>query len=384
MKISSACQARRVSVALTAALLGAAMLAATPSQAGTRETSASAPCSIVQKPTWASIGNLKTGTGIQYLRLFGVSAASSTHAWAVGGSSLTGNSFTPVTYRWNGTKWKAVPIAPTGSDSILLSVADLGSGNAWAVGNASDAGAPPLIEHWNGNSWQTVPSPLTTTGPGGVTVSIGAMRSVSAVRARDVWAIADGFEPGANRGFEVTEHWDGSAWSVVRVVESLSGDTIQAVGPNDIWESEGTGLAHYDGSSWQTVKSDVSVFGVSSDEDIWTQIASSEPPAFSVWDGHSWNPGPGLNHDAVALAPFSPTDAWALATGLNPSRTGVEIGPAHWDGAAWQVPDLNAITPTLRNRIVEAITTVPGTDSVWVVGYSGGSPLRPMFLLAGC
>jgi hypothetical protein len=199
-----------------------------------------------------------------------------------------------------------------------------------------------------------------------------------------VWAIADGDSPG--QSFQVTEHWDGLSWSVVRVVQSPSGGAIVAVGRNDVGESQNDGaLAHYDGVSWQTVGDDVRTFGASSDDDVWTQL-DDDPPSVYVGGGTSWSPVPvPLGNGRIdAFAPFSPTDTWALVENANPTRTGVGLGPMHWDGSGWQVSDLTSVTPTLRNRVAEAITTVPGTDSVWVVGYSGGSPLRPMFLLASC
>jgi hypothetical protein len=76
--------------------------------------------------------------------LMGVAAISAGNAWAVG--SITNREI--LAEHWDGTSWHLVP-APAPGCGSLSGVSVLRSGHAWAVG--------ALILHWNGSSWQHVP-----------------------------------------------------------------------------------------------------------------------------------------------------------------------------------------------------------------------------------
>ena len=65
--------------------------------------------------------------------------------------------------------------SPTVSGT-LHGVAAVTSNDVWAVG---DRAAAALTEHWNGSTWSIVPSP---------TIS-GSLHGVAAVAANDVWAV---------------------------------------------------------------------------------------------------------------------------------------------------------------------------------------------------
>src|SRR5260370_3260816 len=60
----------------------------------------------------------------------------------------------------------------------LTGVASISANDVWAVGDSSSG---TLTEHWNGTAWSIVPSP---------TVANGKFLGVAAVSTNDVWAVA--------------------------------------------------------------------------------------------------------------------------------------------------------------------------------------------------
>jgi len=182
----------------------------------------------------------------------GVAATSFSNAWAVGS---TGSHV--LIEHWNGWKWQQVP-APAGipGDSSLDGVAATGPGNVWAVGiNASGSLPAPLILHWNGTQWSQVPSP----NPTGNTY----LEAVAASSQRNAWAVGYDRAGGPSCSPEcqtVTEHWNGTQWSVVpspnppaayldafQGVVAISGCDAWAVGTTDF---ASTLIAHWNGHTW--------------------------------------------------------------------------------------------------------------------------------------
>ena len=88
--------------------------------------------------------------------LYGVTALSSSNAWAVG-FSFNGTAGQTMIEHWNGSSWRLVASPnPAGSshDNNLYGVAATSSTNAWAVGGyrtPSNVGRT-LILHWNGRA----------------------------------------------------------------------------------------------------------------------------------------------------------------------------------------------------------------------------------------
>src|SRR4051794_13492246 len=92
---------------------------------------------------------------------------------------------------------------PGGCGGRLGGVAAVSTNDVWAVGNA---GGDTLTEHWDGTSWSIVPSPH----PG---ASTNELFEVVALSTNDVWAV--GYYYDGSTDATLTEHWDGTAWSVV-------------------------------------------------------------------------------------------------------------------------------------------------------------------------
>src|SRR5439155_2801184 len=63
-----------------------------------------------------------------------------------------------------------------------------------------------LTEHWDGSTWSIVPSPSQGTGH-------NYLRSVAVVGTSDIWAV--GYISFGTTSQTLIEHWDGSSWSIV-------------------------------------------------------------------------------------------------------------------------------------------------------------------------
>ena len=179
--------------------------------------------------------------------LAAVSASSATDAWAVGWTG--GYTHVALTEHWNGSAWSRVT-GPGSSAKFfaLRGVADLSPASAYAIG--SD---PGVAYHWDGTAWRTLTLPDAGFAASGITAvsatdiwltgstSAGAtaeavnfngtawtvvpmqqptankpiLNGVTAVAANDIWAVGYLLSPAGAAVGTLTEHWNGSAWSIV-------------------------------------------------------------------------------------------------------------------------------------------------------------------------
>jgi hypothetical protein len=230
----------------------------------------------------------------------------------------------------------------------------------------------------------------------GPTPSPGTITSLATLSDRDVWAVGFHLVNGSN--VVLTQHWDGSAWSVVPAEMPFDPYSffygVTAISPGDVWavgytvDENGIIISnlieHWDGASWQIVPSPNVAFrdntlnavDALSSSDIWavgyidtTAGKHHYAPAALHWDGTAWaivpTPAtPGANLLAVHM--IASNDVWA--TGEAPSGTYT----LHWNGTLWSlVPSPNGA------GLVSALRGVSGTASndVWAVGVTGNSYL---------
>ncbi|HXC64343.1 MAG TPA: hypothetical protein VNZ67_08295, partial [bacterium] len=101
---------------------------------------------------------------------------------------------------WTG----AQALNPGGVSNEISSVAIESACDAWAVGFQTGSGIDAtLTEHWNGSAWTVVPSPAPGTD--------SLLRSVRGTSASDVWAVGSYNDGVTNK--TLTLHWDGHTWT---------------------------------------------------------------------------------------------------------------------------------------------------------------------------
>jgi hypothetical protein len=287
-----------------------------------------------------------------FASLNAVSAASATDAWAVGFAYPRTHYADPVAYHWDGTAWSAQMV--TNSDGSLftgnLGVADLGPGNAWAVGRG--------LEHWDGTGWteQAFPDPehpgTLITNPG---ADFGQLDAISAVAADDIWIAGHYNDPtvcnGQCTGPQQTSslHWDGVSWQEAAMPENTDSnvqyrlDSVDAISPSDVW-------------------------AVGYINDLKSGKSS---PLIEHWDGTSWS---------VVPAPPGAPDRLTGVTGSSPGSLWAVGGSAtlSWDGASWAI--VAGADPDSSSQL-NGVSVTPGTARTWAVGYTFASGLDNPFVL---
>jgi hypothetical protein len=263
----------------------------------------------------------------------GLVAMNANSIWAVGASwDISGNNVQALIEHWNGKSWKVVS-SPTASDQLTGITRVPSTNQLWAVGSGG------LIEHWDGTSWNIVSSP-----------NVGLLKGVLANNANDVWAVG---QFGGSSYQTLIEHWDGTSWNVVSSPSfgtdnsSLYGIT-RVPGTSKIWtvgyDATPTGPAqtlteHWDGTSWSVVSSPNSgqysnflngVVAIST-RNIWAVGGFVNDPVSNMpkaliehWDGKSWSvissASTGVNNsflEGVSRVPSSSSQIWSVGTTID-------------------------------------------------------------------
>jgi hypothetical protein len=342
--------------------------------------------------------------------LFGVSLSSAGDGWAVGNLVTTvpnpqGGPRLVVgralAERWNGTSWQQVAMAqPATQHALLQAVADLGPGDAWAVGFTGDV-APGtsspsggLVEHWDGTRW------LIASTPGS---SAETLNAVAGTGPNDVWVAGSmnlGAPPpaGDNTFFE---HFNGTSWQAVPgPAGNFSADPVEvtalaALSPSDVWavgtqNAELSGepgslnmAAHWNGKAWTVVptpnlgssvsQADVPT-GVTaiSANDVWASgVEFTGCPAASARGGSQLAAG--------GRGPVLPLALRLRPGGLRrlPGATGQCLVPyvLHWDGKTWSL--IKTPDPGAFGSALEGITALSASD-IWAVGQTQSSATGPV------
>jgi hypothetical protein len=335
--------------------------------------------------------------------LSGVSADSSTDAWAAGyygvGAQGSGADNT-LTLHWNGTKWAKVtsPNPLPGQTNQLSGVYARSANDVWAVGEDNSSSTPlaTLILHWNGTNWATVTSP----NPG---ASGDELTAVSADSATDAWAVGTILASGGVTDTLIL-HWNGKAWSQVSSptpansylnlagVSAISASDAWAVGTyyNNTTNTYDTLILHWNGAKWSAVSSpnpdatgENRLNAVSADgaSDVWAvgtlcptvsgQCAFTDESTMILhWNGTKWaqvtspNPSTSANFlNGVSADPASAKDAWAVGRYNNASGLG-ETLMLRWNGAKWS--QVTAPNPSAHTNILGAVATVSKSDALAV------------------
>jgi hypothetical protein len=227
--------------------------------------------------------------------------------------------------------------SPSVANSNLNATSADAPNDIWAVGFSNPTSPlveQPLTEHFNGTSWTVESSPTLASG--------GTLRGVTALSPTNVWAVGGSSGQGAIPG-GLIEHFDGTKWSVVPGDSSVNAvlNAVTAISANDIWavgqgtnptngSTRGNVIEHFNGKSWSAVP----------------------VPAFSF-----------VNDDLFGVSGDAANDVWAVGVTGRSAAARTEV--LHFNGTAWSA----APAPTFFARTLAALSP---TD-VWAVGSSNGT-----------
>jgi hypothetical protein len=163
---------------------------------------------------------------------WGGTSLADNEAWAVGANDGGRcGAYCFLAERWDGSAWKKVPMRGcfVCADSNVWSVGGSSTSDVWAV--AWDGNRGDLIQHWNGREWHR--TSFESIGEYGPTFT-----GVTASSANSAWAVGSYSLEGQSPFYTLTEHWDGTSWSIVKSPNRGSSffNGIAAVpGTNEVW-----------------------------------------------------------------------------------------------------------------------------------------------------
>lgn len=325
--------------------------------------------------------------------LAGVSAASRSDAWAVGAYNPPRSGvLATLAEHFDGTRWTAFPLPNVGAEeNVLLGVSMPSAGPAWAVGYFVNGRfqQQTLVQHFNGTVWSVVPSP----SPGALQ---NILFGVAAISDSDVWAV--GAQQDANGLWHtLTEHWNGSQWSVVNAVDAGQNGNqfyaVKALASNNVYavgQQAGLGfpsqslIEHWNGKSWSVVtspadassalplgvtatKSSLTVVGQQETDTApyTTYVAAGAPGGLSIQS--TPNSGSGEN-DLFGVETAADGSTWAVGWDINTSTGNHDPLILQGINGVWSLvpsPSLGTGTDTG----LEAITAIPG-GGLWAVGVT--------------
>ncbi|HEY0071062.1 MAG TPA: S-layer homology domain-containing protein, partial [Chloroflexia bacterium] len=243
------------------------------------------------------------------------------------------------TMHWDGQDWDTLPAPAITGTVTIEDIEAIASDDVWLVGSKSvenETGTDTfnLMLHWNGSAWTeyTIPG----SGLGGI----------SALSTDDIWAVGHAFI-----------HWDGSSWTVVQEYTNATHtgfNSVVAINENDAWAVGSTGffcgigcngtsseMAHWDGTTWDlgpftSVHAGLSEVDATGPDDVWvvgTRNYNNDIQGFhesgSVilhWNGTRWED---MSHPVqeylAGVAAVSPTDIWAVGTGIAQDKYGMAV-----------------------------------------------------------
>jgi hypothetical protein len=284
--------------------------------------------------------------------LLGVSASSATDAWAVGRTQVNKSSFEGLALHWNGTAWSVSPGFP-GALSVIggasaVGVADIGPADAYAIGDSAATAVGSLV-HWNGTAWSPVTLPLPANANSNTTLN-----AISANGPDDVWIVGTFLDSANGQNETFSEHFNGTAWSVVPMPPVNSSNInaffqfngIKANGPDDVWAVGGSGVIDVPSSQ----KTLIEHFNGTA----WSIVPSPSPGSIDILSG--------------VTTSNAANNVWAVGADA-PAGTSVrQTLTLNWNGTAWKVVD----SPNTGSTDgVGAVATSPGAAIVWAVGESG-------------
>jgi len=276
----------------------------------------------------------------------------------------------------------------------LLGVAATTANNAWAVGYTGQPfSGKVLMLHWNGKSWSRV------TRPGVLNGTSGQLSAITAVSAKDAWAVGYTGAAGSGKEHSLILHWNGATWSQLASPAIAAGELLAvtanatsgwAVGYLNINRSApgcclGAPLIlRLTGSKWSRFGGNLGrgagLDGVAatSAKTAWAiaEVTSSNTSFLLRWNGSRWFSAPfpvaGMNHFLAGIA--AGPGGVSFAVGEDTSTSLVPIS-MKWTGKTWQKATVSAPSQSELN----AVAFAPG-GAAWAAGVTGLSSRNAMVL----
>lgn len=275
--------------------------------------------------------------------LYGIGALSDNDVWVVGfympGACCL---FENLVMHYDGLAWSLVPTPHVAGQPSLYNVSIVSRNDVWFAGYPF-FGEHPLIMHYDGTSVSLVPSP--DIFPGGV-----FLLDIVALSHNDAWAVGYYGDPNDFIFYTLTEHWNGTAWSVVPS-PNIAGNSSILFGLSAV--------SREDDSVSSSSRRDIWAVGLTCVEEECFDVRNH--PLALHYDGRAWSmvPAPDLSPNYGVLkgvAAISRNDAWIVGSS-NDSSGNSQALTEHWNGHEWS--------------IVSSPSPNPGTDSL--VGVSATS-----------
>ena len=167
--------------------------------------------------------------------LTATAAVSGTDIWAVGDHKLASGIFQTLAEHWNGSSWSMVPTPNVGGgDNFLLSVAAIGTADMWAVGISqvnNTSLRSTLTEHWDGTAWTVVASPNVAT-------KSNSLFGVRAIATNNVIAVGRA-ESSNTIGQTLAEQWNGTSWTVMTTANGAESfnelSALTVISATNVW-----------------------------------------------------------------------------------------------------------------------------------------------------
>src|SRR2546423_330570 len=250
------------------------------------------------------------------------------------------------------------PNAPVG-ESVLTGVRASSATDAWAVGSsccaARNFGRAALTEHWNGSAWSVVPSLDTRFND-------ELLNAVIDISPSNAWAVGETKQSGYRSGAPLILHWDGASWEPVAPPGGTTGKLLATArsSPTDLWAVG---------------------------DQTRSKTSTGVPPGTRTlamrWDGSVWAavPTPNLGDEDTLRGVVANAGGMTAVGAFQDATTGaLRTLAERWNGTSWAVrptPNVGAADNFLR-----AASPIPGSRDVWAVGshLTVGGPTQTLVL----
>ncbi len=343
--------------------------------------------SAIQCGKWNVVASPSIILGVSQLNA--VAAVSADDVWAVGDSDSLSQT---LIEQWNNSNWQIVASPSVNTYNALYGVTALSAQNVWAVGYSGDINDnnQTLIEHWDGSQWSVISSPNYAGTQNDI------LTGVSAVSATDIWAVGYYGTAAYTTQHTLTEHWDGTQWSIVKspAINKNSQDStelygVSAIATNDVWAvgTDNIGshavILHWDGSRWKLSSHPnletqlYAVAGISA-RDAWAVGSSVGAQTLTdYWNGKSWHiivsPTPHGINTLAGVAASGASNFWAV--GWDEVAQGDKPDTEHWNGTQWKL----VASPNLNHGGQLFAVTIASSSQVWSVGSYALNKNRTVF-----